>query len=53
MCAQSCRAGHIIPITPSKWSQKAIIDLGVRTSIVLPHGVDTSVMHPGLAFHLN
>jgi hypothetical protein len=36
----------MIPLTPSRWSLKAITDLGINNAIVIPHGVDMSVMHP-------
>jgi glycosyltransferase involved in cell wall biosynthesis len=43
---QRCSRGFMIPLTPSRWSLKAITDLGINNAIVIPHGVDMSVMHP-------
>ena len=50
-----CRAGDIVPVTPSEWSAQAVRAHGIEP-IVLPHGVDTASFRPGLsaearAFH--
>jgi hypothetical protein len=47
---QRARSGDIVLLTPSHWSQQAFIKHDIQTSVVLPHGVDTSVMRPGDPF---
>jgi hypothetical protein len=44
---ERARSGQIVLVTPSHWSQQAFIKHDIHTSVVLPHGVDTSVMRPG------